>query len=151
MGLRERLDADLKAAMKVKDELTLSVVRMLKSAVKYREVEGPKAVALDEAGILQVVATEIKRRRDSVEQYRAGGREDLARKEEAEIVILQGWLPAQLSEAELGAKVDEVVARVGAKGPKDMGAVMKALLPEVQGRAEGKAVSDLVKQRLAGK
>jgi uncharacterized protein YqeY len=151
MGLRERLDADLKAAMKAKDELKLSVVRMLKSAVKYREVEGEKAVTLDEAGILQVVATEIKRRRDSVEQYRAGGREDLARKEEAEIAILQGWLPAQLSEAELGAKVDEVVARLGAKGPKDMGAVMKALLQEVQGRAEGKAVSDLVKQRLAGK
>lgn len=151
MGLRERLDADLKAAMKVKDELTLSVVRMLKSAVRYREVEGEKAVTLDEAGILQVVATEIKRRRDSVEQYRAGGREDLARKEEAEIAILQGYLPAQLSEAELRAKVDEVVARLGAKGPRDMGAVMKALLPEVQGRAEGKAVSDLVKQRLAGK
>jgi uncharacterized protein YqeY len=151
MGLRERLDADLKAAMKAKDELKLSVVRMLKSAVKYREVEGEKAVTLDEAGILQVVATEIKRRRDSVEQYRAGGREDLARKEEAEIAILQGWLPAQLSEAELGAKVDEVVARLGAKGPKDMGAVMKALLQEVQGRAEGRAVSDLVKQRLAGK
>lgn len=151
MGLRERLDADLKAAMKAKDELKLSVVRMLKSAVKYREVEGEKAVTLDEGGILQVVATEIKRRRDSVEQYRAGGREDLARKEEAEIAILQGWLPAQLSEAELRAKVDEVVARLGAKGPKDMGAVMKALLQEVQGRAEGKAVSDLVKQRLAGK
>jgi uncharacterized protein YqeY len=151
MGLRERLDADLRAAMKEKDELKLSVVRMLKSAVKYREVEGQKAVTLDEAGILQVVATEIKRRRDSVEQYRAGGREDLARKEEAEIAILQGYLPAQLSEAELRAKVDEVVARVGAKGPRDMGAVMKALLPEVQGRAEGKLVSDLVKQRLAGK
>jgi uncharacterized protein len=151
MGLRERLDADLKAAMKAKDELKLSVVRMLKSAVKYREVEGEKAIALDEGGILQVVATEIKRRRDSVEQYRAGAREDLAKKEEAEIAILQGYLPAQLSEAELRAKVDEVVARVGAKGPKDMGAVMKALLPEVQGRAEGKAVSDLVKQRLAGK
>ena len=151
MGLRERLDADLKAAMKEKDELKLSVVRMLKSAVRYREVEGQKAVTLDEAGILQVVATEIKRRRDSVEQYRAGGREDLARKEEAEIAILQGYLPAQLSEAELRAKVDEVVARLGAKGPRDMGAVMKALLPEVQGRAEGKLVSDLVKQRLAGK
>jgi uncharacterized protein YqeY len=151
MGLRERLDADLKAAMKEKDELKLSVVRMLKSAVRYREVEGEKAITLDEAGILQVVATEIKRRRDSVDQYRAGAREDLARKEEAEIAILQGYLPAQLSEAELRAKVDEVVARVGAKGPKDMGAVMKALLPEVQGRAEGKAVSDLVKQRLAGK
>ena len=151
MGLRERLDADLKAAMKEKDELKLSVVRMLKSAVKYREVEGEKAITLDEAGILQVVATEIKRRRDSVEQYRAGKREDLAGKEEAEIAILQGYLPAQLSQAELRAKVDEVVARLGAQGPRDMGAVMKALLPEGQGRAEGKLVSDLVKQRLAGK
>ena len=80
MGLRERLDADLKAAMKAKDELKLSVVRMLKSAVKYREVEGGKAIALDEGGILQVVATEIKRRRDSVEQYRAGNRPELADK-----------------------------------------------------------------------
>ena len=151
MGLRERLDADLKAAMKEKHELRLSVVRMLKSAVRYREVEGEKAITLDEAGVLQVVATEIKRRRDSVEQYRAGGREDLATKEEAEIAILQGYLPAQLTEAEIRAKVDEVVARLSAQGPKDMGAVMKALLPEVQGRAEGKLVSDLVKQRLAGK
>jgi uncharacterized protein len=149
MALRERLDADLKAAMKERDELKLSVVRMLKSAVKYREVEGEKAITLDETGILQVVGTEIKRRRDSVEQYRAGGREDLARKEEAEIAILQGYLPAQLSRAELEAKVDEVVARVGAKGPKDMGAVMKAVMPKVQGKAEGKAISEEVKSQLA--
>ncbi len=151
MTLRERLDADMKAAMKAKDDLRLQVVRGVKSAVKYREVEGEKAVVLDEAGILQVLASEIKKRRDSVEQYRAGGREDLAKKEEAEIAVLQGYLPAQLSPEELARKVDEAVARVGAKGPKDMGAVMKALLPEVQGRADGKAVSDMVKARLAGK
>ena len=151
MGLRERLDADLKAAMKEKDELKLSVVRMLKSAVRYREVEGEKAVTLDEAGILQVVATEIKRRRDSVEQYRAGKREDLARKEEAEIAVLQSYLPAQLGPEELAKRVEEAIARVGAKGPRDMGMVMKALLPEVQGRAENKVVSEMVKQRLAGK
>jgi uncharacterized protein YqeY len=117
--------------------------------VKYREIELMKP--LDDAGILGVAATEIKRRRDSVEQYRAGNRLDLADKEEAEILLLQDYLPQQLPAAELEAKVDEVIARVGAKGPKDMGAVMKALLPDVQGRADGKVVSELVKQRLAGR
>lgn len=149
MALKERLDADLKAAMREKDALKLSVVRMLKSAVKYREIELMKP--LDDAGVQGVIASEIKRRRDSVEQYKAGGRQDLADKEDAEIRILQAWLPEQLSEDELRAKVDEVIRKVGAQGPKDMGAVMKALLPEVQGRAEGKAVSDLVKARLSAK
>jgi uncharacterized protein YqeY len=149
MALKDQLDADLKAAMKVKDALKLSVVRMLKSAVKYREIELMKP--LDDAGVMGVIASEIKRRRDSVEQYRAGNRQDLVDQEEAEIKILQGWLPQQLSADELRAKVDAAVKATGAQGPKDMGAVMKALLPEVQGRAEGKVVSDLVKARLAGK
>jgi hypothetical protein len=149
MTLRERLDADMKTAMKAKDELRLNVVRGVKSAIKYREVEGEKAIVLDEAGILQVLGSEIKKRRDSVEQYRAGHREDLATKEEAEIAVLQGYLPAQLSPEELGRKVAEAIAKVGAQGPRDMGAVMKALMPEVQGRADGKLVSELVKQRLA--
>ena len=149
MALKEQLDADLKAAMREKDALKLSVVRMLKSAVKYREIELMKP--LDDAGVLAVIGSEIKRRRDSVEQYRAGNRQDLVDKEEAEIRILQGYLPQQLTEDELRAKVDAAVASVGAKGPKDMGAVMMALLPEVQGRAEGKTVSEMVKARLAGK
>jgi uncharacterized protein len=149
MALKETLDADLKTAMREKDAPRLSVIRMLKSAIKYREIEVMKP--LDDAGVLAVVASEIKRRRDSVEQYRAGNRADLADKEEAEIHVLQGYLPAQLGEDELRAKVDEAIAKTGAKGPKDMGAVMKALLPEVQGRAEGKAVSDMVKARLAAK
>ncbi len=149
MGLKERLDADLKAAMKDRETLKLSVVRMVKSAVKYREIEVMKP--LDDPGIQGVIVSEIKRRRDSVEQYKAGNRQDLVDKEEAEIAILQGYLPQPLSEKELSAKVDEAIARVGAKGPKDMGAVMKALLPEVQGRAEGKVVSEMVKQRLASK
>src|SRR5215208_6124615 len=147
MGLKDRIDADLKAAMKDKDAEKLSVVRMLKSAVKYREIEVMKP--LDDAGVLAVIATEVKRRRDSVEQYRAGGREELAAKEEREIATLQGYLPQQLSDDELDRKVAAAVAASGAKGPKDMGAVMKALLPEVQGRAEGKAVSDVVKRKLA--
>ena len=149
MALKETLDAEMKSAMRDKDAAKLSVIRMLKSAIKYREIEVMKP--LDDAGVLAVVASEIKRRRDSVEQYRAGNRADLADKEEAEIVVLQAYLPAQLGEDELRAKVDEAIARTGAKGPKDMGAVMKALLPEVQGRAEGKAVSDMVKARLAAK
>jgi uncharacterized protein YqeY len=149
MALKDQLDADLKAAMKDKDQLRLSVVRMLKSAIKYREIEVMKP--LDDAGVQGVIGSEIKRRRDSVEQYRQGGREDLASKEEGEIAILQGYLPAQLSPEELAKVVDGVIARVGAQGPKDMGKVMKELLPEVQGKAEGKAVSELVKARLAGK
>jgi uncharacterized protein YqeY len=149
MALKDQLDADLKAAMRDKDAVKLSVVRMLKSAIKYREIEVMKP--LDDAGVLQVITSEIKRHKDSVEQYRAGNRTDLVEKEEAEIAILQGWLPTQLTEAEVRAKVDAAVQAVGAKGPKDMGAVMKALLPEVQGKADGKLVSELVKARLAGK
>jgi uncharacterized protein YqeY len=93
----------------------------------------------------------VKRRRDAVEQYKAGNRQDLADKEDAEIVILQAYLPQQLTADELRAKVEAAVAATGASGPKDMGKVMKALLPEVQGRAEGSAVSELVKARLSGK
>ena len=149
MALKDRIDADLKAAMKDKDAPRLSVVRMLKSAIKYREIEVMKP--LDDAGVEAVVASEIKRRRDSVEQYRAGNREDLASKEEAEIGVLQGYLPQQLSAEEVAAKVDAAIEKSGAKGPKDMGAVMKLLMPEVQGRADGKVVSELVKQKLAPK
>ena len=149
MALKERLDADLKAAMKEKDGVKVSTVRLLKSSIKYREIELAKA--LDDAEILGVLASEVKRRRDSVEQYRAGNRADLAEKEEAEIRVLQGYMPAPLSPDELRAKVEEAVRRVGAAGPKDMGAVMKVLLPEVAGRAEGKTVSELVRARLSGK
>ena len=149
MALKDQLDADLKAAMKDKDTLKLSVVRMLKSAIKYREIEVMKT--LDDAGVQGVISSEIKRRRDSVEQYRHGGREDLASKEEGEIAILQAYLPAQLSSDELAKLVDSAIQRVGAQGPKDMGKVMKELLPEVQGKAEGKVVSELVKQKLAAR
>jgi uncharacterized protein YqeY len=149
MALREKLDEDLKSAMRAKDSLRMNTVRALKSAIKYREIELMKP--LDDAGVLQVISQEIKRHRDSVEQYRAGNRPDLVEKEEAEIAVLQAWLPAKLGEAEVRAMVDEVVARVKATGPKDMGAVMKALLPEVQGRADGKLVSELVKARLSGR
>jgi uncharacterized protein len=149
MALKERLDQDMKQAMRDRAQLKLDTIRMLKSAIKYREIELMKP--LDDAGVNAVVATEIKRRRDSVEQYRAGNRQDLADKEQKEIEFLQAYLPQQLTEAELRDKVDEAVKKAGAQGMKDMGAVMKALMPEVQGRADGKLVSDLVKARLSGK
>jgi uncharacterized protein YqeY len=95
MALKDQLDADLKAAMRDKATVKLSVVRMLKSAIKYREIELMKP--LDDAGVLQVISQEIKRHRDSVEQYRAGNRPDLVEKEEAEIAVLQAWLPAQVA------------------------------------------------------
>jgi uncharacterized protein len=149
MALKEQLDADLKSAMIAKDTVKLSVVRMLKSAIKYREIELMKP--LDDAGVLQVVTAEVKRHKDSVEQYRAGNRQDLVDQEEAEIRILQTWLPEQLSEAALLALVEAAVTSTGAAGPRDMGKVMKALQPEVTGKADGKQVSELVKARLSGK
>ncbi len=145
--IRERLDADLKEAMRAKDELKTSVIRMAKSAIKYKEVEGTNKV-LDEAGILSVLTSMVKQRRDSVEQYKAGNRPDLAEKEEKEIALIQGYLPQQLSAAELSAEVQKGIAEVQAKGPKDMGAVMK-VLGRLKGKAEGKAISEEVKAQLA--
>lgn len=146
--LKERIVADLTDAMRAKDELKTSVLRMLKSAVKYKEVE-PGASALDDAGVLQVITTLMKQRRDSVEQYRQGNRPDLADKEEKEIAVLLSYLPQQLTAAELAAEVGKGIAEAGAKGPKDMGAVMKVLSPRLKGKAEGKAISDEVKAQLA--
>lgn len=146
--LKERIDADLKDAMRSKNELTLSVLRMLKSAVKYKEVE-PGASALDDAGIQSVITGLIKQRRDSIDQFKSGGRPELAEKEEAEIGVLQNYLPKQLTPEELTAAVQAAIAEVGAKGPKDMGAVMKNLNPKLQGKAEGRAISEAVKAELA--
>jgi hypothetical protein len=135
--------------MREKAQLRLDTIRMLKSAIKYREIELMKP--LDDAGIQGVISAEVKRRRDAIEQYKAGNRPELAEKEEAEIAVLQAYLPQQLSQDELRAKVDAAIASAGAQGMKDMGKVMKALMPEVQGRAEGSAVSEMVKARLSGK
>jgi uncharacterized protein len=147
--VRERIDADLKDAMRSKNELNTSVLRMLKSAIKYKEVEPGATGPLDEAAILQVIGTLIKQRRDSVEQYKTGGRPELAEKEEAEISVLQNYLPKQLSADELRAEVQAAITQAGAKSAKDMGAVMKLLTPKLQGRAEGRAISEEVKNQLS--
>jgi hypothetical protein len=147
--VRERLDADLKDAMRSKNELHTSVLRMLKSAIKYKEVEPGATGPLDEPAILQVIATLIKQRRDSVEQFKSGGRPELAEKEEQEISVLQNYLPKQLSADELRAEVQAAITEAGAKSAKDMGAVMKLVSPRLQGRAEGRAISDEVKSQLS--
>ena len=116
--------------------------------MKNREID--KRAALEEADVLQVLGTQAKQRRESIEQYRAGGREDLAAKEEAELVVLQEFLPRGLDEDELRAAVVAAVAEVGATGPRDMGRVMGVLMPRLLGRAEGGAVNRLVREVLAG-
>ncbi|MBX7116173.1 MAG: GatB/YqeY domain-containing protein [Myxococcaceae bacterium] len=146
--LKERMTDDMKDAMRAKDELKTNVLRMAKSAVKYKEVE-PGASALDDAGVMGVLGTMIKQRRDSLEQFKQGGRADLAEKEEKEIAILQSYLPTQLSAEQLSAEVAKAVTESGAKSAKDMGAVMKILTPRLKGQAEGKAISEEVKNQLS--
>ncbi|MCY1080375.1 GatB/YqeY domain-containing protein [Archangium lansingense] len=147
--VRERIDADLKDAMRSKNELNTSVLRMLKSAIKYKEVEPGATGPLDEASILQVIGTLIKQRRDSIEQFKSGGRPELAEKEEQEISVLQNYLPKQLTPDELRAEVQAAITQAGAKSSKDMGAVMKVVTPKLQGRAEGRAISEEVKNQLS--
>ncbi len=145
--LVERIDTEMKAAARAQEKQRLNTLRMLKSAMKYREIETGKA--LEDADVIGVVGTLIKQRRDSAAQYTAGGRPELAQNENDEIKILEAFLPRQLSDDELAALVQEAIAASGAKGPRDMGGVMKALMPKVQGKAEGKRVSDAVKAALA--
>lgn len=145
--LIERIDAEMKDAARAKDAKRLTVLRALKSALKYREIEKSKA-STDE-DVVAVCATLIKQRRDSVAQYTDGGRPELAAAESAEIVILETFLPKQLTALELEELVKQAIAATGAKSPKEMGAVMKALKPQVAGKAEGEKVSAAVKAALA--
>ena len=149
MSLKKRIDEDMKKAMKAKDTLTLDAVRMLKSAIGYKEIEAKGE--LDDAAVMKVAQTLIKQRRDSADQFKAGGRPELADKEEKEIVVLSAYLPTQLTAEELSRLVDEALAEAKATTLKDMGAAMKAANAKVAGRAEGKAVSELVKAKLSGK
>ncbi len=145
--LSERIDSEMKTAARAQDKRRLGTLRLLKSAMKYREIETGKA--LEDADVIQVVGTLIKQRKDSAAQYTAGGRPELAKNENEEIAILEAFLPRQLTDGELSSLVQEAIAASGAKGPKEMGGVMKALMPKVAGKAEGKRVSDAVKAALS--
>jgi uncharacterized protein YqeY len=147
MALVEQIEKDLTAAMKARQELRLSVLRMAKSALKLKQVELVKA--LDDAQATAVLRTLVKQRHDSVEQFRKGGREDLATKEEKEIIILEGYLPAGASDEEIDAAVAEAIAETGATSAKDIGKVMKAAMAKLAGKnADGKRVNEKVRAKL---
>lgn len=150
MSLHDRIEADLRAAMKARDKQRTSALRMAVAALKNRAVEeglGPQE-RLDDAVVQQVLTTEVKRRKEAASAYEAGGRAESAAAEQAEAELYAAYLPAQLEDAELEVIVDEVIGRLGAPGPQAMGQVMKATMAQVAGRADGGRVSALVKRRL---
>jgi uncharacterized protein len=150
MSYLDRIQADLTGAMKEKNELRLSVLRMMKSALKNKEVE--KVRALDDLESLQVLQTLVKQRRESVDQFTKGGRKDLAEKEAKEITIIEEYLPAAPSDAEIRHAVEAAINEMGADSLKQMGAVIKAARARLEGKAiDGKALSDRVRERLGDK
>jgi uncharacterized protein YqeY len=146
MGLREKIDEDVKQALKSGAKEKLSTLRMLSAALKNKKID--KRRELTEEEIAETVRSLIKQRRDSIEQFAKGGRQDLVDKETAEVAVLEGYLPQQMSREEVEALVRQVIAETGSQGAKDMGKVMKALIPKIGGRADGKLVSELVKHAL---
>jgi uncharacterized protein YqeY len=146
MGLRERIDGDIKAAMKSGAKDKVSALRMLAAALKNKEIDKRRPLTDDE--VVETVRSLIKQRKDSVEQFAKGGRQDLVDKETAEVAVLEVYLPQQLSREEVEALVREAIGQTGAQGAKDMGKVMKALVPLLAGRADNKLVSELVKHAL---
>jgi len=148
MTLRDRVQEDVKAAMKAREAERLGTLRLLTAAMKQREVD--ERITLDDAGVVAVIEKMLKQRKDSVAQYEQAGRQDLADAEKREMAILGAYLPTQLEEAEVAALVAEAVAAAGAKAPSDMGKVMAIVKPKVAGRADMGRVSALVKAALAG-
>ncbi len=146
--LKSQLGDELKSALRSGDKLRLSVLRLLSALIKNREVE--KRGPLTDAEVLQAIIASCKQRQESIEQFTQGGRADLVEKESAELGILQSYLPTPLTGEELRALIRQTIQDVQAATPKDMGKVMAALMPNVTGRADGKAVSALVREMLAG-
>ena len=148
MTLKQRLTDDMKAAMKSGDKATLGVIRLANAAIKQREVD--ERIELDDAAVLAVLEKMVKQRKDSVSQFEAANREDLAAIERAEIVVIQRYLPEKLDEAAILAAIDAAIAQTGATGPADMGKLMGVLKPKLAGQADMGQVSALVKKKLAG-
>jgi len=146
LGLKERINEDMKAALKARQPERLSAIRLLMAAIKQKEID--ERISLDDAAVIPVVERLIKQRRDSIEQFQAAGRADLVDKESAELELLKQYLPQPLSEAELTAAIDAAIAEVNASGPQAMGKVMAILKPRLAGRADMGRVSSLVKTRL---
>lgn len=148
MSLKAQITEDMKAAMRAKEMDRLGTIRLLQAAIKQREVD--ERIELDDAAVLAVVDKMIKQRKDSIAAFEQAGRDDLVAKEAAEVAVLQVYMPAQLSEAEVDAAVRDAVAKAGAAGPQDMGKVMGILKPALAGRADMTQVSARVKAALSG-
>jgi hypothetical protein len=148
VSLKSRITDDMKAAMRAREAARLSTIRLLLAAIKQREVDERKE--LTDAEIVSVIERMVKQRKDSIAQFEAGKRQDLADAERAEVVILEAYLPQRMSEAEMDAAIDAAIARSGASGPAGMGKVMGVLKGELAGRADMAVVSARVKARLAG-
>jgi uncharacterized protein YqeY len=144
--LRDSIANDMREAMKAREQVRVGALRMLMAAVKNTEVEKLHELSDDE--VIEVIAREAKRRRESIEAFEKGGRTDLIEKETGELEVLEAYLPEKLSEDELASLVDQAIAETGASTPKQMGEVMKALMPKLRGRADGAQVSAMVKARL---
>jgi len=147
MTLKEQLSDAMKQAMKAHDTLRLSVVRMIRSTIQNREIDQKRE--LDDQGVIEVISTLVKQRRESIRLYQEGNRPDLVEKEEAELALMIGFLPKQLDAAEITELVANVIRETGVVGIKDLGRIMKAVTPLTAGRADGKMVSDIVRQQLS--
>ncbi|MCS7286174.1 MAG: GatB/YqeY domain-containing protein [Anaerolineae bacterium] len=147
MGLKEKIDQELKEAMRSKDERKLAALRMLKTAIRRAEVDKMRELTEDE--IIAVIADEARKRREAIEEFSRGGREDLALQEKEELAVLEAYLPRPLSREEIMEMARQAIEEVGATSPRQLGQVMKVLMPRVRGRADGSLVSQIVQELLA--
>ena len=147
MDINAKLNEEIAVAAKAKDKIRLSAIRMLKTALHNKEIDLMRP--LNESEIMQIISVMVKQRKDSIEQFAKGGRTDLVEKEEAELKVVQEFLPAQMSDEEVEALIKKAIAEVGAVSVKDMGKVMKILMPQLTGRADGKAAGEKVKALLS--
>jgi uncharacterized protein YqeY len=148
MNLQDQISAALKDAMRAKDEAKLASLRSVLTAIKNREKEVRRS--LEDQEIISLISTQIKQRKESIDYYRKAGRADLVKAEESELQILEAYMPEQLSEEEMSRELDGVISEVGAVSMKDMGKVMKAAMAKLAGRADGRAINEMVKEKLSG-
>lgn len=149
MKLREKISSDLKVALRDRKTINLSVLRMLKSAIRNKEIEKKKGdVGLSDEEVIEVVTSEIKKRKDAIEGYTKGHRQDLADKENAELGILMGYMPEQMGDAEIREEAKKAIGEAEAKTPQDIGRVMKILMPRMKGKADGGLVNRIAKEEL---
>ncbi|MCD6505606.1 GatB/YqeY domain-containing protein [Candidatus Poribacteria bacterium] len=148
MTLKEKLLGDLKRAMKEKDRSALNAIRMITNDIKNREIELRRE--LDDGEIAQLISAQVRKREEAIEQFRKGSRMDLVEEESRQVELLKSYLPKPLSQEKLSQMIDEAIEEAGAKSPKDLGKVMRLIMPKVRGRADGKLVNQMVRNKLGG-